>query len=139
MKNKMVSEICAKRRRKYDPSCPTAFDDIAVINQLFMDLLWLQMKVKVWEDEHELVIPIGKKEEKAVDNGSEKLEQSGSKYVDQEAVQDLSFSAHEPISKIPTVIVADTLSDATAPSTSFPEQETMQYPPKTSLPHIVQS
>lgn len=45
-----------KRRENYDSQCPIAFDDIDIINQLDMDLLYLQMKVKVWEDDHECVL-----------------------------------------------------------------------------------
>lgn len=47
IKIKKLTSICAKRRRHYDPQCLTTFDDIEVINQLDMDLLCLQMKVKV--------------------------------------------------------------------------------------------
>lgn len=67
IKIKRISEICAENKHNNDPSCPNAFDDdFAVINQLDMDLFCLLIKVKFWEDEHDLVIPFTKRSEKKV-------------------------------------------------------------------------
>lgn len=105
MKIKRMTKLCGERRQNYDPSCPTAFDDIDVINQLDMDLLCLQMKVKVWEDEHELVLTDGKQEEEKMQKVIEQLEQLGSKYVDREVVQVPFSSAPEPISEVTIVTI----------------------------------
>lgn len=71
MKIKRLAKICAERRHNYDPTCPTAYDDIAVINRLDMELLCLQMKVKLWENEHELVLPAGNQKEKTAQEATE--------------------------------------------------------------------
>lgn len=48
MRIKKLAAIGAEQRENYDPRCLTASDDITVINQLDMDLVSLQMKVKTW-------------------------------------------------------------------------------------------
>lgn len=42
-----MTAVCAEQIVNYNTTCPTAFDDIAVINQLDMDLVCLKMRVKV--------------------------------------------------------------------------------------------
>lgn len=63
-----MTAICAERRQNYDSYCPTSFDDIAAINQLDMTFLSLHMRVKLWEQEHDLVLPAeSSKKKKAID------------------------------------------------------------------------
>lgn len=64
MKIKKFTAICADHRHNYDPQFPTTYDDIVVINQLDMDLVSLKMKVKVWEDDNEIVFPSETKSKK---------------------------------------------------------------------------
>lgn len=51
MRIQELTILCAEQRANYDPACPTAFDDISFISQFDIDLVSLQMIVKVWEDE----------------------------------------------------------------------------------------
>lgn len=51
-----LSHICTERRKSYDSISSTAVDDRAICTQLEADLLSLQMKIKIWEQEQELYI-----------------------------------------------------------------------------------
>lgn len=53
---KACKEPGTEQRENYNPQFPTAFVDIAVINQLDIDLMSLKMKVKCWEDDNQLVL-----------------------------------------------------------------------------------
>lgn len=58
MRIKKLTAICEKLKKNYDPSYPTANDDRETFTQLDSNLISLQMKVKVWEMNQRMYIPV---------------------------------------------------------------------------------
>lgn len=95
------------------------------------------MKIKVWEDEHELVLRSVQQGEMNAVKGIEHLEQSGYKSVESEEIQAPSSSDH--ISGILTIIVVEISYVPDAPNIVPLEPGSMLSPLKASPLLIIQT
>lgn len=65
MRLKKLTISCGLLRMNYDPTGPTAYDDYAILSQLDMDLITLQMKIRFWEQDKPLYVPVEDQESPA--------------------------------------------------------------------------
>lgn len=54
MRLRKLIVICGMLKMNYDPSSPTAYDDNTGFSQLGMNLVFLQAKIKFWEQDQKL-------------------------------------------------------------------------------------